>query len=95
MPGRLTLRPDHIFLQGPLGDIGPTGDPGRPGKNVSIRTYFKRYPVTSPPKIQVSFIVFRSPKYTQQNNEKNFHEQKFSLNRYFSIIIIIIQRSEW
>ena len=71
MPGILTLRPvNFLFLQGPLGDIGPAGDPGRPGKNVSIRTYFKRYPVTSPPKIQLSCIVFRSPKYKQQNNEK-------------------------
>ena len=94
MPGRLTLRPDHIFLQGPLGDIGPTGDAGRPGKNVSIYTYFKRYPVTPPPKIQLSFTVFRSPKYKQQINEKNFYEQKFSLNRCL-IIVIMLQRNHW
>ena len=32
----------------------------------------------------------------QQNNEKNFHEQNFSLNRYLIIIIIkLFQRSNW
>jgi len=41
----------------------------------------------SPPRIELSFIVFTSSKYTQQNNEKDFHEQKLSLNRYFIMII--------
>ena len=53
-------------------------------------------PTKSPPIIELSFIVFISLKHKQQNNEKNFHEQKFSLNRYFFIIIIkLFQRSDW
>ena len=59
-------------------------------------------PTNSPPRIELSFILFGTPKYTLQNNGKNFHEQKFSLNRYFIIMMIIIiitiiifQRNDW
>ena len=34
--GGMNTELNEVVFQGPQGDIGPTGDPGRPGKDVSI-----------------------------------------------------------